>query len=253
MSDEETIREAEMPGMVDEKTVLEWLHANPGFWQQHPELLLQLAPPKQEHGGNVEDFQFHMLARLQDHLKGLKEHYEGLIISTRDNMSTQAQVHEAVLGIVKAPDLEALLQMLRQDMVRLFDVDVVRLAMESPVAEYYNPHYAEHDYSGISFVDPGLVDAAIGHARPHRLVPRVAEEMNDGLRQIFADCAGLIQSCAVLRLDLPSTQRQAALAFAVRYPERFQPQQGVELLTFLARIVGHRLDQCLQREGLDEL
>ena len=238
---------------LTEGQILDWLQLHPDFWQRHPEMLLMLDPPKQDHGDKVEDFQFHLLNKMQTHLKTMRNHYQGLIVSSRDNMSTQAQVHEAVLGLVRAPDLESLLQMIRQDMVRLFDVDVVRLAMESPVAEFYAPQYSEQDYSGMSFVDPHVIDNAIGSDKKHRLIPKVTEEMNDGLRQIFADCAGLIQSCAILRLDLPSTRRQAALAFAVRYPDRFQPQHGVELLQFLAAIVAHRLDEYLRREGLEEL
>lgn len=248
---EEADRKA--PHLPDEQQVLDYLTAHPDFLNRHPQVLMQQIAPQADHGGNVLDFQHHMLGRLQESLRDLQTRYEGLIVSSRDNMSTQSQVHEAVLGLVKSVDLEALLMMLRQDLVQLFDVDVVRLALESPVAEVYEAQYGEHDYSGLSFIDPYMVDAAVGVKQECRLIPRVAEEMNDALRQVFADCAGLIQSAALLRLTLPGSGRSALLAFGVRHPDRFHPGQGVELLSFLARIVEYKLDRCLEREGLEEL
>ncbi len=71
-----------------------------------------------------------------------------------------------------------------------------------------------------------------------------------GLEDIFADCEGLVRSCALLPLVLDSSTPDhamtgALLAFGVRHPGRFQPNQGVVLLTFLSRIVAHRLEAHL--------
>jgi uncharacterized protein len=236
--------------LTDEQ-VEQFLRAQPDFLARNPHLLEILTPPREEHGGNVVDFRGHMLDKLQQSLHGVRERYEGLIVASRDNMSTQSQVHEAVLGLVKSYNLEALLQMITQDLVRLFDVDVVRLAMESPVAEYYEAQYGEHNYSGVSFIDPGVVDGVMGPKDNITLIPDTEKQRSDGLSQIFADCAGLIRSCALLRLTLPSDNRQAILAFGVRHEDRFHHTQGVDLLNFLARIVEYKLDILLRREGLD--
>jgi hypothetical protein len=216
-------------------------------------VLLTLAPPAEQHGGNVLDFQQHMLGRLQENLREMSQRYEGLIVASRDNMSTQSQVHQAVIGIMRARDLEQLLQMLTQDLVQLFDVDMVRLALESPVAEYYAAQYAEQDYSGFAFIDPGLVDIVLGKGEEIRLIADMQKELSEPLRQVFADCVGLIRSCALIRMALPDTNREALLVFGVRHPDRFHPQQGVELLQFLAQVVEHKLDACLIREGIEEV
>ncbi len=238
---------------LSETQIRDWLLAHPQFLQKHPEVLLTLAPPSAKLGGNVLDFQQHMLGHLQENLRGLQERYEGLIIASRDNMSTQSQVHQAVLGLVRANDLEHLLQMITQDLVQLFDVDMVRLAMESPVAEYYAAQYGEQDYSGFTFIDPGLVDVVLGADQEIRLIADLHKEMSEPLRQVFADCAGLIRSCVLIRMALPGSHREALLVFGVRHPDRFHPHQGVELLHFLARIVESKLDACLQREGIEEV
>lgn len=238
---------------LSETEVRDWLLAHPQFLQQHPEVLLTLAPPAEQHGGNVLDFQHHMLGHLQDHLRQVKERYEGLIVASRDNMSTQSQVHQAVLGLVRAADLEHLLQMLTQDLVQLFDLDIVRLALESPVAEYYATQYSEPDSSGFSFIEPGMVDAVLGIGQEICLIADLQQEMSEPLRQIFADCIGLVRSCVLLRMALPGSHREALLVFGVRHEGRFHPHQGVELLQFLARVVEYKLDHCLQREGVEEI
>jgi uncharacterized protein len=238
---------------LSEPLVRDWLLAHPQFLQQHPEVLVALAPPATKHGGNVIDFQQHMLGHLQENLRGLQERYEGLIVASRDNMSTQSQVHQAVLGLVRAGDLEHLMQMITQDLVQLFDVDMVRLAMESPVAEYYAAQYGEQDSSGFAFIDPGLVDVALGEGQEIRLIADVQLEMDEALEQIFADSIGLVRSCVLLRMAMPGTGRAAVLVFGVRHAGRFHPNQGVELLQFLAQIVEYKLDQCLQREGIEEV
>ena len=238
---------------LSESDILSYLEAHPQFLREHPEILGTLVPPEATLGDGVLDFQVHMVDRLQESLRSVRERYEGLIVASRDNMSTQMQVHEAVLGLVRATNLEGLLQMITQDLVRLFDVDVVRLAMESPVAEYYDAQYGEHNYSGVSFIDPGTADAVLGPKADIRLIGDVKRQHDEGLSQIFADCAGLIHSCALLRMEMPSDKRQVILAFGVRHAGRFDEKQGSELLDFLARIVEHRLDQCLNREGLEGL
>lgn len=241
-----------MTESLSEAQIRAWLLAHPDFLKQNPDLLLALKPPAAQSGDNVLDFQQHMLGHLQDHLREMKQRYEGLIVASRDNMSTQSQVHQAVLGIVRAQDLEQLLQMLTQDLVQYFDLDMVRLAMESPVAEFYPPQYDEKDYSGLCFVDTGIVQELFG-TEDVCLMASVMAEMTEPLRQVLQDCVGLIKSCALLRLHLPHTDRAVALIFGVRHEGRFHPNQGVELLKFLAEVVEYKLDQCLLREGIEEI
>ena len=134
--------------------------------------------------------------------------------------------------------------MITQDLVSLFDVDVVRLAMESDHAEEYETCYFEHHYSGIVFITPGTVDYAVGR-KNIVMVADAAQDVPIGFEQIFADCEAMIQSCALLRLEMELTQKSIILAFGVRYPDRFTPAQGSELLHFLGQIVAHQLDQYL--------
>ena len=248
MSSEKTM--ADTKEGVTRKLVIEFLKNNPDFLNENPELLLNLTPPQKELGDGVVDLQHYMLGNLQRNIKSLKIRYDGLVTSCRDNMSTQNQVHNAVIGLIKTRSLEQLLEIITIDLQQLFDVDVVRLGMESEAAQFYDTFYSENNYSGITFVEPGIVDAAIGHGNAVLLCADTQKSPIEGFEQIFADCEGLINSCALLRLELDMVQRNVLLAFGVRHKDRFLPGQGIELLSFLAQIVEFRLDQCLSETEL---
>ncbi len=234
-----------------EDAVLDYLRQNPDFLEKHPELMEILTPPQSKDGDNIVDLQHYMARELQNQVRSLKDKFEGLVTSSRDNMSTLNQVHASVLRLMKARSLEQLLEALTIDLTHLFNIDVVRLAVESPAAGQYDTCYSEENYSGIAFIDPGAVLAALGQ-EDHLLVEDVRNSPVVAFDQIFEDCSGLVRSCALLQLRLPRARRDALLAFGERRAGRFHPGQGVELLTFLAQIVEYRLDQCLDESGIGE-
>lgn len=249
---ENTSNQNELIPSITDKLVIDWLMQNPDFLNQHPELYEVLTPKPMQTGENVEDFQSHMLNRLQSNQKRLKLHYDELVNISRDNVSAQLQVHKAVIALVKADTLERLLQTITQDLVALFDVDVVRLAIETPLAEHFDPRFNEQNYSGFCAIPPGMVNALM---LPHEFSTAVADThdgFNDMAKLVFDSCAGLIRSYVMIRLELPQSGRAALLAFGVRRPHRFAPNQANELLQFLGEIVGLRLEPCLKREGIDE-
>ncbi len=229
---------------VTEQQVIEFLHRNPDFLKSHPELLSVLTPPSRELGGDVVDFQQFQLKNLQKNSKSLKGKYESLVDFCRDNLSVQGQVHDAVLRLVRAADLEQLLEVITIDLVSLFDLDVVRLAVESEAAEFYETYYTEHNYSGIVFIPTGTAERLLG-GKKSLLVDEAKAQALPGFAEIFADCSGLIQSFALLPLEQERLDYNILLAFGVRAKGRFSPGQGIELLSFLARIVALRLDGYL--------
>jgi uncharacterized protein YigA (DUF484 family) len=233
--------------------VLDYLAAHPDFLKQHPELLEKLQAPVVHHGSNIVDMQHFMVGNLQKKLQTISSKYDGLITSSRDNMSTLHQVHTAIVDLVKARDLEHLLEIITLDLVHLFGVDVVRLALESEAAELYESAYSEHNYSGVSFIDIGTTALAIGKDKPALLAPDASGSYVHGFEQVFVDCSGLIESFAFIKLNLAQTGRQAILAFGVRHKDRFSPSQGTELLAFLGRVVEACLDRHLTHSGIAEM
>lgn len=236
------------------KMVMEYLQAHPGFLLDHPELFEVMTLPGDRAQGKVLDFQTHALDHLRTGMRRMKDRFNGLLVSARDNMSVQQQVHRAVAAIVRARTLEELLETVTSDLVAWFDVDVVRLAMESDMAGLYDTYYSEENYSGICFIPSGTVNAALLDDDEVRLITDTQNEPPIGFEMIFADCSNLVRSCALVRLELETVGRPAILAFGVRHSGRFNPQQGGELLGFLGAVMSISLDRCLnQSDALSEL
>lgn len=228
---------------ISEADIRAYLKAHPEFLKANPDIMHDLAPPSRELGGGVIDFQQFMVKNLQSTSRDLQSKYELLVEYCRDNLSSQQQVHEAALKLVRARSIEQLLEIIALDLVSLFNVDVVRLAMESDIP--LDTSYGESDFSGIVFIAPGTCDAALGKGKRVKLVADSSKATPAGFDEIFADCDTMIESCALLKLDLDSIDRNVMLAFGVRHKDRFHPGQGIELLGFLSQIVGHQLDRYL--------
>jgi uncharacterized protein YigA (DUF484 family) len=224
--------------------VIAFLQRNPHFLAEHPELFEVLLPPEQQHGRGVIDFQYYAIDNLRRGMRKMKDRFHGLVTSARENLSVQQQVQRAVVSTIKARNLEELLEVLTTDLAHWFDVDIVRLAMESDAAGLYETYYNEENYSGICFVPGGTSSAAL-LGEPVRLIADTQGEPPIGFEMIFADCSNLVRSCALVQLDLPSIKRPAILAFGVRHAERFHPHQGGELLGHLGEVMSVILDRCL--------
>lgn len=244
--------ELPLPSPPTETAVTQWLLENPAFLSENPQLLAAMVPPTAQSGENVEDFQYHMLSRLQSRQRELKDDLEELIGVTRDNISTQAQVNEAVIAMLKANSLQQLLQTLTDDFTSIFKVDVVRLAIETPLADHYETQFSESNYSGIGVLHPQGVDAAIGQNQPSFAILETRDGFPQGAKEVFDACSGLIRSCILLRFILPQTGRDGILAFGVRHAGRFHSGQSDSLLRFLSKVVALRLEPLLDREGLDD-
>lgn len=229
---------------MTKKLVIEYLQGNPQFLAEHPELFEVLTPPEQQHGRGVIDFQYYAIDNLRRGMRKMKDRFNGLVVSARENLSVQQQVQRGVLSLIRARSLEDLLEVLTTDLMTWFDVDVVRLAMESDMAGIYETYYHEDNYSGICFVPAGTANAVL-LGESVRLIADTQGEPPIGFEMVFADCSSLVRSCALVRLNLPTIKRPAVLAFGVRHADRFHPHQGGELLGFLGEVMSVVLDRCL--------
>ena len=244
---------AETKRAINAEQVADYLRNHPHFFKDNAELLEAMTPPEVQHGGNVVDIQHYMLGRLQNGLQNIRSQYDGLVIASRDNMSTLHQVHEAVLSIIRASDLVHLLEVIAMDLPAVFNVDIVRLGIESEAAEFYETKFGEQNASGIAFLEEGLIDGILGKNKSVLLVPDSEKQFISGFDQVFSDCSDIVESAVFLRMRLPSSQRNVILAFGVRIKDHFHPGQGTEMLSFLSQIIEHRLDECLNDSGIAHL
>ncbi|HEX4507483.1 MAG TPA: DUF484 family protein [Alphaproteobacteria bacterium] len=205
-----------------EAAIVAYLVEHPDFVERHPALIQTLTPPTIDRGRGVVDFQRFMVARLQGDIDQLNVENTALIHTARANAHSQSRIHAAVLALLEARSLGQLLEILTGDLMDLLDVDVIAMVVESNGADL--PHVAA---SGIRIVEPGAVEEWLGQ-RSALLQGGVA-----GDPAIYGPGAGLIQSEALLRLNISSRTPAGLVAFGSRDPNLFQEGQGTELIAFL--------------------
>lgn len=204
---------------LSEEAVLAFLNANPDFLLQHPEVLA----PDEPHGKGVESFLQAGLARLRERVAQSEGLNQQLLENGRDNLTTLTQIHECVLQLLAASSFEELAQVAVEDLSIILNLDVVNLCVEAGAGE-------DLPVGGLQIIPPGTIDHLIPHNRAIVLRDNIS-----GDPEIFGGAAPLIQSDALVRLDISPESPPAMLAFGSREPERFHHSQATELLTFLAR------------------
>ena len=209
-----------------------YLRRHPTFLVEHPELLETLTPPSTQNGQAVVDMQRFILERLQREVARLNGAHGELIAASRCNMTTQAQVHAAVLGLLEATSFEHLIHIVTSDFAEMLDVDVVTLCVERnggppPRITTSNVYVLPH----------GAIDKLVGQGRDILLHGQSAP-----VEALFGPAAALVRSDALVRLRFNSQTPAGLLALGSRQEEKFHPGQGTELLQFLARA----LERCVR-------
>jgi uncharacterized protein YigA (DUF484 family) len=220
------------PALTDDQVVA-FLRRHPDFLLRHSELLLSLSVPSRfEDGSGVVDLQAFMLQRQREEMARIKGAAEKLVHTSRSNMSTQNRTHQAALALLAADSLEALAQVVTDDLPGLLDVDAVTLRIEEsakPIPEL----------AVIGRMAPGLADRVLGGAdRDCALSQEVP-----GDPALFGEAATLVKSSAVVRVTPGGRCPPGLLCLGSRHGGTFYSGQGTELLGFLARV----LQSCVHR------
>ncbi len=209
-----------------EEQVVAYLKRHPDFLAHHPDLIEFLTPPERQNGAGVVDFQSAMIERLQSELGGIRANHDNLVSTTRGNLSSQARIHQAVLDLLNARSFEHFVEAITTDLAVKLDIDCAALCIESDKPNAPRPR------TGVRFLPLGAVDALLGEDAMSKLRPAVAAE-----RRIYGAGATLVKSDALLRLAISPESPTGLLALGAREPGHFQPKQGTELLSFLARVI----------------
>lgn len=214
-----------------EEQVAAFLRDHPDFFVSRSDLLQAMTPPPRWSGDTVVDMQQHMVQTLRGEIAGLRDCANEVIETSRANLAIQSRTHAAALVLIAAPDMDALLHAISDDLPILLDVDVCHLSVEpGPDLEMM--------VGGIGRLRAGDADSFLG---PSRDVALYREMVDDGT--IFGAGAGLVHSAALVRMHYGESGQVGVLAFGCRREGAFHPGQGTELLRFLGKVV----ETCLCR------
>ena len=209
--------------------VADYLRRHPTFLMRHPELLDGQVAPGRDRGDGVVDLQQFMVERLRREIGRLRTEQDDILANSRDNLSTQARIHKAVLALLAADTFERLIETVTTDLALLLDVDVVMLCVEKAPGSS-----GDSNVEGVQMLPPGGVDRVMGPGQDVLLRDDVPGDL-----EVFGSAAGLVRSDALLRLRVSGSTPAGLIAFGTRHPGYFNPGQATELLGFLARVLEH--------------
>ena len=215
-----------------EGQVEKFLENHPDFFVAKEDLLSRMTPPRRWKGDGVVDLQKTMLDHLRGEMEDLKNGARDLIETSRSNMSSQSRVHDAVLALMAAEDLDAGLRTINDEWPLILGVDVVTIGFEAPAKGRGVP-----PTRGIRPFGAGLVDKLIG---PDKKVVLIDAPKDDG--SVFGEGAGLVHSAALARIGADGKFPTGLLALGAR-DSAFHAGQGTELIGFLARVT----ETCIRR------
>lgn len=221
----------DISGSLDDSAVAAYLYGNPDFLIRNPDLIEVLTPPNRSEEGAVVDLQKFMVERLRGEVDSLRECAQSLIDTSRDNLAHQSRTHSAVIAVIGAGSIVKAARVLRDDVAAILNLDAVTMCFEA-----VHPAVPDLADDAIRTLPAGGVDRLLGENREVRLI---AETADDGT--VFGAAAGRVRSCALVRLHMRDAAGgafpPAVLAFGARDGGTFQPGQGTDLITFLARAI----------------
>lgn len=212
---------------LSDDDIVAWLKANPDFLKKSPDAMDYLNPPRDNSNGrSVVDFRHYMVEKLKADKKMVLDTTRDIIEVSRENMNNLARIHDAVLKVLEAATFEEFVQVITTDLGVVLDCDVVALIVEN------KDNAVPPTQSGnIRIVPEGTIDQWM-NGNDARIQSAIR-----GSEAVFGEAAGLVQSQALLRVDISKLTPPAILAFGSRDPEMFRDGQGTDLIAFLCGVV----------------
>ncbi len=203
-----------------------FLLANADQFSGDPELLAALLPPQDD--GNVVDMQRHVIIRLRQEIATVRGQGQAFIAAAAANLVAQERVHAAVLRLLEARTFGQFIRVISTDLASLMNADVAVLCIEAPDHE----DLPAAPPAGVAILSEGAVDKVLGPSNRHVL--------NAG-RKLLPDAYGRVarkvRSEALLRLTFDGSAASGLIILGSFDPSTFAPDQRIELLEFLSRVV----------------
>lgn len=211
---------------LNDDDILAYLKANPKFLKNNPEALgyMDLPPISSEKG--VADFQSYMIKRLKADKEQVMHATQVLVENSRANMNNQQRIHKAVLRLLEARNFDDFIRTITLDLATMLDVDIATFVVEAGGADIPHVHT-----SGIRVLPAGTIDNWMQDKNI------LLQDHISGIEPIYGGGAALVQSQALLRIDISMDTPPAILAFGARDPNMFHAGQATDQALFLARVI----------------
>lgn len=220
--------------MLTTDQVADFLKQNPGFFENHVEILMNLQIPH-PHGGRAVSIGERQLVAVREKSKMLEDKLRELITFGEENDAVGEKVHRLSCRLIEAPSLDATLDTLYLDLLDHFAVPHVavrlwKVAEENPDTKEFSPVATEMR----EFVEKMTAPYCGSHA--------VYES-----QAWFGEAAPHLKSFALVALRLPSNASIGGgmdfgvVALSSEDPRRFYSEMGTLYLARIGELVSHAL------------
>jgi len=217
-------KKEQLENIIDASVARKFLKKNPDFLINNPDLFNILTPPDRSEGNRIVDFQNVMIEKIKKNLEELQHNQGHLIDTSRNNLTTQAQVHEAVLCLLETEALNHIGHIVTQDWADMLHIDVIRICFE--VEHSINPPPLRE----VTLLQKGRVNEYLDQ-EDIILLHGEANVYED----IFGPAKPLVKTEALIKIPKTKYNPPGILAFGSRDVDMFYPGQGTELLRFLGK------------------
>ena len=213
--------------MLTAEQVAEFTQQNPGFFENHVDILMNLQVPH-PHGGRAVSISERQLIAVREKSKILEDKLRELIQFGEENDALSEKVHRFACRLIEAPSLDASLDTLYLDLLDHFAIPHVAVRLWSVAEE--NPDTKE--FAPVAVEMRQFVEKL---ASPYCGQHAVYESQS-----WFGEAAPHVKSFALVGLRVGAAPF-GVIALASEDPKRFYPEMGTLYLARVGDLVSHAL------------
>jgi uncharacterized protein len=213
--------------LLTAEQVAEFIRQNPGFFESHVDLLMNLQIPH-PHGGRAVSIGERQLVAVREKAKMLEDKLRELIQFGEENDAVGEKVHRLCCRLIEAPSLDATLDTLYLDLLDHFAVPHVAVRLWNVAEE--NPDTKE--FATVAGEMREFIEKM--HA-PYCGAHAVYESQS-----WFGEAAPHLKSFALMALARDGVHF-GVVALASEDPKRFYPEMGTLHLARIGELVSHAL------------
>jgi len=213
--------------LLNADQVAEYLRQNPGFFEDHVDILMNLQIPH-PHGGRAVSIGERQLVAVREKSRLLEDKLRELIAFGEDNDAVGEKVHRLSCRLMDAPSLDACLDTLYLDLLDHFAVPHVAVRLW---------HVAEENPETKEF---GAVAAEMREFVEKMPVPYCGHHAVYESQAWFGEAAPHLKSFALVALKREDLHF-GVVGLASEDPKRFYPEMGTLYLGRIGELVSHAL------------
>ena len=213
--------------MLTADQVAEFLRQNPGFFENHVDVLMNLQIPH-PHGGRAVSIGERQLVAVREKSKLLEDKLHELIQFGEENDAVGEKVHRLACRLIEAPSLDAALDTLYLDLLDHFAVPHVAVRLWRVAEE--NPQTKE--FSGVAAEMREFVERMTS--------PYCGNHAVYESQSWFGEAAAHLKSFALVPLERDGLTF-GVVALASEDPKRFYAEMGTLHLARVGDLMSHAL------------